>query len=136
MGARKIRFTQTFGITLDAALAFLIDQDAAAAALRLRDAVLHDLPTVLRRHPLIGRDFMRRNPESVEAAAAYKRVVALLGNALQLREYILTDHLVLYAVAANAIYLIAIRHHRQNAYWLRPQTGRSVPSPMMILPPG
>lgn len=119
MGARKIRFTQTFGATFDAALTFLIEQDAAPAAVRLRDAVLHDLPALLRRHPLIGRDFMRRNPETLEAETAYRRVVALLGDKLQLREYILAEHLVLYAVAVDAIYLIAIRHHRQNAYLLR-----------------
>jgi plasmid stabilization system protein ParE len=121
MGARKIRFTQSFDVTFDAALAFLVEQDAAAAALRLQDAVLRHLPDLLRRHPLMGRDFMRRSPESVEAGAAYERVAALLGDKLQLREYILADHLVLYAVAADAIYLIGIRHHRQNAYLLRPQ---------------
>lgn len=115
MGTRKIRFARSFGVTFDAALAFLTGHHADAATTRLHHAVLHDLPALLRRHPLIGRDFMRRNPASAEAGDARTRVVALLGDRFELREYMLADHLLLYAVSTDAIYLLAIRHHRQNS---------------------
>ena len=123
MPVTRVRFTAQFGRTLDAALDFLVEQDAQAAAAHLRESVLLRLPELLRRHPRMGRDFMLRVPRSIEAEAAYAQATTQLGAATELREYILGDYLVLYAVEGSILYLIAIRPHRQNA-WLLHEGGR------------
>ena len=118
MPATRVRFTTKFGRTLDAALAFLVEKDAPRAAARLQESVLLRLPELLRRHPRMGRDFMLRAPGSIEAEAIYQQAASLLGSITELREYILGDYLVLYAIEGSDVYLIAIRHHRQNAWLL------------------
>jgi len=123
MPATRVRFTAQFGRTLDAALDFLVENDAQAAAARLRESVLLRLPELLRRHPRMGRDFMLRAPRSIEAEAACAQVATLLGTKTELREYILGDCLILYAIEGSIVYLIAIRHHRQNA-WVLHEGGR------------
>ena len=123
MPATRVRFTAQFGRTLDAALDFLVEKNAQAAAARLRESVLLRLPELLRRHPRMGRDFMLRAPRSIEAEAACAQVATLLGTTTELREYILGDYLVLYAIEGSIVYLIAIRHHRQSA-WLLHERGR------------
>ena len=123
MPATRVRFTAQFGRTLDAALDFLVENDAQAAAARLRESVLLRLPELLRLHPRMGRDFMLRVPRSIEAEATYAQVATLLGTTTELREYILGDYLVLYAIEGSIVYLIAIRHHRQSA-WLLHERGR------------
>lgn len=73
----------------------------------------------LERFPEIGRDFLGRQPSSVEAAAALDRVRAGIGDGAQLREYITGEYLVLYAVTGDCVHVLAIKHHRQLAFDLR-----------------
>ena len=90
------------------------------------DALLDELvETVipnLERFPEMGRPFFSRDVCSVEGINALER----LGERLQtlaippdaLREYVLRDYLVLYAVQGALIHLLAVRHQRQLAFRL------------------
>jgi plasmid stabilization system protein ParE len=73
----------------------------------------------LERFPDIGRDFLGRQPSSVEGAAALARVRTRLGDGAQLREYITGEYLVLYAVVGDRVHVLAIKHHRQLTFDLR-----------------
>lgn len=112
----RFRFTRHFEVTLDDALDFLLDNDAPEATLRLADVVVEHLPDILCRHPRIGRDFMARQPCTEQAQALHARVRTLLGDDIELREYIMGDYLVLYAIHDQCISALAIRHHRQARF--------------------
>ena len=46
-------------------------------------------------------------------------MLELAGPETQVREYIASDYLVLYAVRKSTVYLLSIRHHRQLSFDLR-----------------
>jgi hypothetical protein len=80
----------------------------------------------LERFPEIGRPFMARPPRSVEATNALTalrtKLSALTSDTNALREYVLKDYLLLYALIDGVLYLLAIRHQRQisfdfDAHW-------------------
>ncbi|WP_407353515.1 type II toxin-antitoxin system RelE/ParE family toxin [Luteimonas sp. R10] len=114
----RFRFTQQFESTLQQALDFLLDGDAPEAASQLADIVLEHLPALLREHPRIGRDFMLHRPATAQARALHEQVRVRLGAAGEVREYILGDYLVLYAIEGDTVYAISIRHHRQSGFVL------------------
>lgn len=114
----RVRITPTFERSLDEALLFLLEKDAVAAAERLQQAVLDRMPGVLVNHPRLGRDLLARNLRTPEARQTHRQAVALLGKSTELREYILDDYLVLYAIEDDCIVLVSIRHHRQSSFGL------------------
>lgn len=69
--------------------------------------------------PEIGRPFLAYQPASVEALNRTDKLnkqLAQLDTITGIREYILDDYLLLYATAANTIYLLSIRHHKQLSF--------------------
>ena len=70
----------------------------------------------LRRFPRMGRRYLDRPPQSVEALAGLAALPA--GAATRLREYLHGDYLILYTdVQADAtVVLLSIRHHRQLSF--------------------
>ncbi|MBN8727933.1 MAG: type II toxin-antitoxin system RelE/ParE family toxin [Xanthomonadales bacterium] len=102
--------------TVAAALDALIGNGALPAAEHLLDRTLHFLPRLLAEFPRAGRDFVVRNPASPRVAEAAGQVRALLGTDIELREYILDDYLVLYAIRGRVVHLLALRHHRQSGF--------------------
>lgn len=118
MANMRVHATTTFERTLEVALAFLTEKGAGPAAERLLDAALKRMPEVLARHPRLGRDFLSRSPQSAEADQTHRQATALLGKTTELREYILGDYIVLYAIEDDVIHLVSIRHHRQPSFSL------------------
>ncbi|PKH69837.1 hypothetical protein CXF96_08170 [Stenotrophomonas sp. Betaine-02u-21] len=101
---------------LDEAVAYLLDVGADAAAQELLDQAYDDLPKRLAQAPRIGREFMAHNPEAPEVLAAWAAVRQLLGDDIELREYILEEYLALYAIDQGCIHLLTLRHHRQCGF--------------------
>jgi hypothetical protein len=92
----------------------------AAQAPQAFDAVLDELlDTVvpnLERFPDMGRRFMTRPVRSVEAINALAKLrqqLAAIAHDGEIREYVMTHYLVLYAHMDSRVYLLAIRHHKQ-----------------------
>ena len=90
---------------------------------RLLDELLDVVIPNLEAHPQIGRPFLERAAQSVEAQTLIGRLSARIGRG-EIREYLAGDYLILYAFIADAVYLLAIRHHRQisfdfGAFWPR-----------------
>lgn len=122
MSARKasrIRFTANFEANLEAIELFLADGDFPEGFDRLLDELGSRVIPNLERFPTMGRPFMARQPESLEAASKQellRAMLARLGKSNDIREYVMGDHLLLYAVVPDAVYLLSIHHHKQLSF--------------------
>ena len=115
-----VRLTANFERNLANIERFLTEAQAPQAYDALLDAMLDTVIPNLERFPGMGRPFLARPTRSVEAAnslaALRAKLSALTSDADALREYILSDYLVLYAQIGGNIYLLAIRHQRQLSF--------------------
>lgn len=115
-----VKFTANFERNLDEIERFLTEAEAPQAYDGLLDELLETVIPNLERFPGMGRPFMLRQPRSVETTNALAtlraKLLALTTDPEALREYVLKDYLLLYAQIGGAIYLLAIRHHRQLSF--------------------
>ena len=76
----------------------------------------------LRNHPRMGRNFLQRQSRSVDTETRAQKLDALLitlgtdAERAEIREYVMTDYLLLYALAGDVIHLLAIKHHKQLSF--------------------
>lgn len=124
MATRKpqVRLTASFERNLEEIAEFFAEADAMSACDALLDELGETVIPNLERFPEMGRLFMAREVSSVEGINALERLNgALQGLSIDpawLREYVLRDFLILYAVLDRQIFLLAIRHQRQLAFRL------------------
>lgn len=115
-----VKLTANFERNLEDIERFLTDAGAPQAFDRLLNELVETVIPNLERFPEMGRPFLTRQPRSVETTNALeglrKKLSALTPDADALREYILEDYLMLYAVIGGAIYLLAVRHQRQLSF--------------------
>ncbi|MBK6659805.1 MAG: type II toxin-antitoxin system RelE/ParE family toxin [Proteobacteria bacterium] len=93
------------------------DEPLAFEALltELTDTVLPNLE----RFPAMGRNFLERPVHSVEVANGAESLAAQLMSLDphgELREYVMSRYLLLYARIKGTIVLLSIRHHRQLSF--------------------
>lgn len=117
--AYSVRLTANFESNLEAVRAFLTDAEAAHEFDRLLGYLFNEIIPNLERFPLLGRDFLAREPQSIEAQAKLQRVETVLRRGTELREYIAGDYLILYALTQDSVFLLSIKHHRQLSFDLR-----------------
>jgi plasmid stabilization system protein ParE len=112
----RVEATASFLERLDAVADFLQAAEADAALDRLLGELRDTVIPNLQRFPRLGRRFLDRAPQSVEALAQLAALPA--GAAGALREYLHGDYLILYALAEpqQLVYLLSIRHHRQLSF--------------------
>jgi hypothetical protein len=109
-----------FADCLLAVHAFLVEQDAASASVRLsqlkRD--LREMKTMLAWSPASGRPARFLKPNSAQASLRLAGVqqLAQSANLPYLREFVIGSHLVLYAHSDTEVVLLSIKHHRQLTY--------------------
>jgi len=106
--------------SLEAAVDVLLELGAVDAAQAVLDRAAGFLPELLLRYPEAGRQFDPRNLEGARVLALAARVRELLSDTIELREYVLDDYLVLYAIDDRAVHLLTLRHHRQDGFSLEP----------------
>jgi len=110
-----VQVTANFERNLENIEAFLVEAEALRAYDALLDELLFTVIPNLERFPDMGRSFMNRPVKSVEVVNAVKALQVKLQNE-SLREYLLSDYLVLYARYDKTIYLLSIKHHRQLSF--------------------
>jgi plasmid stabilization system protein ParE len=110
-----VQVTANFERNLENIEAFLEEAKASRAYDALLDELLFTVIPNLERFPDMGRSFMNRPVKSVEVINAVRALQAKLRNG-ELREYLLSDYLVLYARYDETIYLLSIKHHRQLSF--------------------
>jgi hypothetical protein len=115
--AKKIivKLTANFERNLENIEAFLVEAEALRAYDTLLDELFFSVIPNLERFPDMGRSFMARAAKSIEVLNAVTALQAKLGDG-ELREYLLSDYLVLYARYDEALYLLSIKHHRQLSF--------------------
>lgn len=118
-GKHLVKLTANFERNLEAAEAFLLEADAAQAFDTLLDELTGTVIPNLERFPGMGRLFFERPTRSVEARngmdglRARLKAIAKDG---EIREYVMSHYLLLYARFDATIYLLSIRHHRQLSF--------------------
>ena len=110
-----IRLTANFERNLEEIEAFLAEAEVPQAYDMLLDELLDQAIPNLENFPRIGVLFLDHPTRSVEAVINLDAMQKRLGEG-ELREYLLTDYLILYARYEEVIYLLSIRHHRQLSF--------------------
>ncbi len=123
-GRASVRIAANFERNLEAIEAFLAQAGAPQACDALLDVLAGTVIQNLEKHPRIGRPFLERPAQSIEARERIRMLKART-DAGELREYLSGDYLMLYALIGTTVYLLAIKHHRQlsfdlGAHWLSP----------------
>jgi hypothetical protein len=121
----EVRYTANFAANLQSIFEFWDNNGFPEGDDRLLDELIDVVVTNLERHPRMGRPFMSRRPESVEAQTVAERLQARFGaNDLlaEVREYVMAEYLVLYTTVSNQhdasamVHLLAIKHHKQLSF--------------------
>lgn len=117
-----VKLSANFERNLDGIDKFLTEADASHAFDVLLDELADTLIPNLERFPDIGRPFLRREARSVEGTNALddlRKQLDAVAKSGDLREYVFSDYLVLYAHFGDTIYLLSIKHHRQLSFDLQ-----------------
>lgn len=115
----SVQLTANFERNLQELESFLVDAQAPHAFDALLNELVDTVIPNLERFPGMGRLFLQRPTRSVEVANGVARLTAQLNaiaNGGELREYVLTHHLVLYARVQSTVYLLSVRHQRQLSF--------------------
>jgi plasmid stabilization system protein ParE len=114
-----VKLTANFERNLEEAESFLLEAQAPQAFDALLDELTDTVIPNLERFPGMGRLFLERPARSVETSNGIdelKRKLSALAQEGELREYVMSHYLLLYARFETTITLLSIRHHRQLSF--------------------
>jgi plasmid stabilization system protein ParE len=114
--ARSVLLTRNFDRNLAGIRDFLSAAGAPAAFGELVGRLASEVIPNLQRFPDLGADFLARAPLSADGIALFEQVVKAAGPGSHVRQLIDGDYLILYLVRSGAVYLLAIKHHRQLSF--------------------
>lgn len=121
-----IKLTANFERNLESIEQFLLEMDAPQAFDALLDELEVSVIPNLERFAGIGRPFMNRPIRSVETSNSLDGLAKKLGDG-ELREYLFSSYLILYARYDSVIYLLSIKHHRQLSFDFEHLWGSDLP---------
>jgi len=117
-----VKLSANFERNLEDLESFLTEAQAPRAFAALLDELVDTVIPNLERFPGMGRLFLERPMHSVEVTNAIEhlsRQLDALASDGELREYVMTHHLLLYARIQGTVYLLSIRHQRQLSFDLQ-----------------
>ena len=116
----KVEAAPNFLANLDAAYQFFQLQDADSADARLvkLKAGLREMVAILAWSPAGGRPARFLDAKSAQARLKTEAVMqlAIQAGLPSLREYVIDQHIVLYAHSETEVVLLAVKHQRQLVY--------------------
>ena len=116
----KVEATPNFLANLEAAHQFFMIQDADSADARFAKLKtdLREMVAVLTWSPASGRPARFLSARSAQATLRADAVTQLAKHAglPHLREYVVDQHIVLYANSATDVVVLALKHQRQSGY--------------------
>ena len=118
----KVRLARNFETNLEAIERFLAEQGNAESFDSLVTTLAETVVPNLERFPLMGRPVLERPVRSIEVANSsegVQRDLAAISSGAELREYLLSQYLLLYLVDGEQLTLLSIRHHRQLSFDLQ-----------------
>lgn len=114
-----VKLTANFEHNLEEVEAFLLESKAPQAFDALLDELADTIIPNLERFPTMGRLFLERPARSVEVGNGIARLTKQLdaiAEGSELREYVMTHYLLMYAQIRGSVYLLSIRHQRQLSF--------------------
>jgi plasmid stabilization system protein ParE len=111
-----VRFTPNLEANLANIERYWADNQFPAGFDRLMVELVDTVIRNLEDHPRYGRRFFDREAQTVQVQQKTQSVATQLAKVItdgELREYVMTDYTVLYALIADTIYLLSIKHHKQ-----------------------
>jgi ParE toxin of type II toxin-antitoxin system, parDE len=115
-----VRFTANFEDNLAQIEVYWDDNRFPAGYDRLLAELADTTIPALEQHPRLGRPFLDRAPQTQQAkkkAQTLRKQLATLAVEGEIREYVMTDYTMLYALIEQGIYLLAIKHHKQLGFY-------------------
>ncbi len=112
----NVRFTPNLEANLTDIERYWTDHQFPVGFDRLMVELVDTVIRNLENHPRYGRRFFDRQAQTLQALQKTQSVATQLANVSEdgeLREYVMTDYTVLYALVADSIYLLSIKHHKQ-----------------------
>jgi hypothetical protein len=119
VGKFQVKLTANFERNLEEVEVFLVDVDAPQTFNALLDELMGTVIPTLEQFPDVGRLFFERPTRSVEVSKgldSLKRKLREIGPDGEVREYVMSHYLLLYARFGETIYLLSIRHHRKLSF--------------------
>lgn len=114
-----VKFTANFERNLADIEAFLLEIEAPQAFDDLVDELVEVVVPNLERFPGLGRLFLERQVRSAEGANGVDllaRQLQALAKDGEIREYVMTHYLVLYARTQKSVHLLSIKNQRQLSF--------------------
>lgn len=114
-----VKVTRNFERNLEDIERYLEESDATGAFDLLLDELTDTVVPNLGSFPKMGRPFLDRPALSIEGMSRVEKLRTQLddlGSSSDIREYVLSHYLMLYAVTETTVYLLSIRHHRQLSF--------------------
>ncbi len=114
-----VKLTISFERAIQEVQAFLAEAEASHSYDALLDELTDTVIPNLETFPGMGRRFLDRPVKSVEVVNGIDRLMGQLDSLAkdgELREYVMTHYLLLYARIRGTVYLLSIRHHRQISF--------------------
>jgi ParE toxin of type II toxin-antitoxin system, parDE len=114
-----VKLTANFERNLEEIEGFLLKVGAPHTYNTLLDELTDTIIPNLEKFPEVGRLFFTRPERSIEVSNSVERLkkqLHAIGKNGELREYVFSDYLLLYARFDPAVYLLSIRHHRQLSF--------------------
>ncbi len=114
-----VRFAANFEDHLAQIEAYWDDNLFPAGYDRLLSELIDTTVPTLEQHQRLGRPFFNRTAQTQQAKTkelALSKKLAALAVDGEIREYVMADYTVLYALIAQSIYLLAIKHHKQLGF--------------------
>ncbi|CAM2182039.1 Type II toxin-antitoxin system RelE/ParE family toxin [Paraburkholderia sacchari] len=114
-----VKLTANFERNLDEIEAFLREVEIPQAFDALLDELMDTVVPNIERFSDMGRSFLERPIRSVETSNGIARLTQRLNaiaEASELREYVTTHYLLLYAQIKGTVYLLSIHHYRQLSF--------------------
>jgi plasmid stabilization system protein ParE len=111
-----VRFTPNLEANLADIERYWADNQFPAGFDRLMAELFDTAIRNLENHPRYGRRFFDRQVQTLQVQQKTQAVAMQLTKVIadsELREYVMTDYTVLYALIADTIYLLSIKHHKQ-----------------------
>ena len=123
-----IRYTRNFEANLTRIEAYWSDNGFSQGYDRLLEEIGERVIANLEQHPRMGRAFWARKADAVEVLRRIETLHARYGADADVREYLMTDYIVLYVLIpakaktraphGDTIHLIAVKHYKELAYAL------------------
>ena len=114
-----VKLTANLEDNLDDLEDFLLEADLPQAFDALLDELTDTVVPNLERFPDMGRLFLTRPVRSVEVSNGIERLIRQLraiASDGELREYVMSHYMLLYARVEGVIFLLSIRHQRQLSF--------------------